>query len=76
MYEIGAELNTEFQASDEDFMFQGKTPNSNSYDIMARLRVGTDRIKLSIGTETWISKIFEEDNFNMTALYFGLNFNF
>lgn len=76
MSEVGAEFNTELQASDDDFTFYGKTPNSNSYDIMARIRFGTDKIMLSLGTELWVSEIFENNDYRMTVVYAGLKFSF
>ena len=76
MSEVGAEFNTEFQSSDDDFGFYGKIPSSNSFDILARIRIGTDKIMLSMGTEFWVSEIFENDDYKMTVVYFGLKFSF
>jgi hypothetical protein len=75
MSELGVEFNTEFQASDDDFVF-GNTPNSNSYDIMARIRIGSEKIMLTMGTELWVSEIFENDDYRMTVVYAGLKFSF
>jgi hypothetical protein len=76
MYEAGVEINTEIRATDDDFEFLGKIPNSNSFDILARIRVGTDKIMLSMGAEFWVSEIFENDDYRMMVVYFGLRFGF
>ncbi len=76
MTEVGAEFNTEFQSSDDDFGFYGKIPTSNSFDILARIRIGTDKVMLSMGTEFWVSEIFENDDYRMTVVYFGIKFSF
>jgi len=76
MYELGAEFNTEIQSSDDDFEFYGRIPNSNSFDIMARFRFGTERIMLSLGTEIWMTEIFENDQYKMTVFSLGMKFNF
>ena len=75
MYEIGGEFNTEFQASDENIDYLS-TPNSNSYDIMARFRVGTERIMVSLGTELWVSEIYKYNDYGMSVFYLGMKFSF
>ena len=75
MYEIGGEFNTEFQASDENIEYLS-TPNSNSYDIMARFRVGTDRIMVSLGTELWVSEIYKYNDHGMSVFYLGMKYSF
>lgn len=75
MYEIGGEFNTEFQASDENIEFMS-TANSNSYDIMARFRVGTDRIMVSLGTELWVSEIYKYNDHGMSVFYLGMKYSF
>ena len=75
MYEVGAEFNTEFQASEEDIEFLS-TPINNSYDIMARFRVGTERIMLSLGTELWVSDVYENNDYGMSVFYLGMKFSF
>ena len=75
MHEIGGEFNTEFQASDENIDYLS-TPNSNSYDIMARFRVGTERIMVSLGTELWVSEIYKYNDYGMSVFYLGMKFSF
>lgn len=75
MYEVGAEFNTKIIADDESFEISGKTFKSTSFDLMARLRAGTEKVQLTLGTEMWVSKIFEEDDFSMSAFYVGLRFS-
>ena len=75
MYEIGGEFNTEFQASDENIEYLS-TANSNSYDIMARFRVGTERIMVSLGTELWVSEIYKYNDYGMSVFYLGMKFSF
>ncbi len=75
-YEVGVEYNTELQASDEDIAFLGRIPNSNSYDLLLRVRVGKGKLHFTVGTENWISKIFDENDFDMSAFYLGIKASF
>jgi len=76
MYEAGVEINTEVRATDDNFEFLGKIPNSNSYDITARIKIGKGKFMLTLGSEFWVSEIFENDDYKMTVVYFGLKFGF
>ena len=76
MYELGGEYNTEFRVSDDDFEFYDMTPKNNSFDIMGRFRFGTERIMLSLGSELWITSIFENNNYKMSVIYLGMKLNF
>lgn len=76
MYEAGVAINTKFIGTELNLEPFGKTPASSSFDFMARVKVGLEKIMLEIGTEWWISEIFEDDDFNMTSVYVGLRFNF
>ncbi|NOR76671.1 MAG: hypothetical protein GQ525_16125 [Draconibacterium sp.] len=76
MYEAGVEINTEIQSTDDDFEFLGKIPNNNSYDITARMKVGKGKFMLTLGTELWVSEIFENDDYMMTVVYVGMKLSF
>ena len=76
MYEAGVEINTEMRSTDDDFDFLGKSLTSNSFDITARVKVGTGRFMLIMGSEFWVSEIFENDDYRMIAVYLGLKLSF
>jgi hypothetical protein len=76
MYEAGAEFNTKIIADDEDFEIPGQTFKGSSFNLMTRLRVGSEKIQLTLGAEMWVSEIIENDSFKMSVLYFGLRFSF
>ena len=76
MYEAGIEINTELRATDDDFEFLGKIPNSNSYDIVTRLKVGKGNFMMMLGAEFWISEIFENNDYRMMSMSVGMRFSF
>jgi hypothetical protein len=76
MSEVGAEFNTEIQSSNDDFDFRGKTPAENSFDLTARVRYGKGRAMLTLGTEFWITELFENNDYRMAVFYLGLRLGF
>jgi len=76
IYEVGMGINTKIVGLQEELEIPGKTFKDNSFDILARFRMGTENIQFLMGTEMWISKITEEDDFNMTAIHMGVIFSF
>jgi hypothetical protein len=76
MSEVGAEFNSKIQSSNDDFDFRGKTPSENSFDLTARVKFGKGRIMLTLGTEFWVTEIFENDDYRMAVFYIGLRLGF
>jgi hypothetical protein len=76
MYEAGAAVNTEFIGTPLILESFGKTANKSSFDFLARMKVGSEKVLLEIGTDIWLTEIFENDSFKMSSVYVGLRFNF
>lgn len=76
MYEAGAAVNTGFVGTPLILESFGKTANKNSFDFLARMKVGSEKVLLEFGTDIWLTEIFENDSFKMSSVYVGLRFNF
>ena len=76
MYEAGVAGNTKFIGTPLVLESFGKTANNNSFDFLARMKVGTETVMLELGTDIWLSEIFENHSFKMSSVYLGLRFNF
>ncbi|MEN8118645.1 MAG: hypothetical protein ABFS16_16800, partial [Bacteroidota bacterium] len=76
MSEFGVEVNTAFRSSDDDFNFFGSTPTSNSFDLTARVRYGSGKFMVTLGSEVWVSEIIENDEYRMSVIYLGMKFSF
>lgn len=75
-YEIGAAANTGFTGTPLVLETYGKTANKSSFDFLTRMKVGSQKFMLVMGTDIWLTEIFENDSFKMTSVYIGLCLNF
>ena len=76
MWEAGMAVNTAFTGTELNLESFGKTANSNSFNFLARMKVGTEQIMLEFGSEIWFTDVFEASIFNMSVFYMGLRFSF
>ena len=76
MYEAGAEVNSKFTGTELDLESFNKTAIDHSFNFLARMSVGTERILLEFGSEIWLTDVFEAGNFDMSVFLAGLRFNF
>lgn len=76
MYEAGAAVNTGFVGTPLILESFGQTANKSSFDFLARMKVGSEKVMLEMGTDIWLTEIFENNSFKMSSVYVGLRFNF
>lgn len=76
MYEAGVAGNTKLTGTPLVLESFGQTVNNNSFNFLARLKVGTETVMLELGTDIWLAEIFENHNFEMSSVFLGLRFNF
>ena len=76
MYEAGIAGNTGFIGTPLVLESFGKTANKSSFNFLSRLKVGSENVMLEIGTDMWLTEVFDNSSFKMTSVYVGLRFNF
>lgn len=76
MYEAGVDLNSAFTGTELNLDSFGKTAKDNSVNFLGRMKIGTEQIMLELGSEIWLTDIFEADDFDMSTFYIGLRFFF
>ncbi len=76
MYETGVQVNTRIVSTEDDKHIPYYTASDNTVNFLARVKVGTETFLLEIGSELWLSELFENEDFDMTSLYLGLRFYF
>ncbi|PIF02137.1 MAG: hypothetical protein CR996_01630 [Draconibacterium sp.] len=76
MYEGGVHINTRLASMAEDKQLPGQTGENHSVDLMGRFKIGTESILLEVGVEKWLTKIFKNNEFNLSCYHLGVRFYF
>ena len=75
-YETGVQVNSKIVSATEDKTIPGLTGSDNSFNLLGRIKIGSESILLEMGSEIWLSELFKDESFDMSSLYFGLRFYF
>lgn len=76
MYETGVHVNTKIVSIEDDKRIPGQIAKDNSVNFLGRIKIGSETVLLEMGSEIWLSKIFEDEDFNMSSVYVGLRVYF
>jgi len=73
MYETGVGFNTRLTGTPLTIETFGPSANKNSFNFLARVKVGSEKVTLSIETDMWLSDVLDYD-YKMTSINVGLCF--
>jgi len=76
MIEAGGAFNTKMQGTELNLESFGKTAEDYSINFMVRARFGLPGIMFEVGYDSWLTDVFVDDGFKMSALRAGIRFNF
>lgn len=76
MYETGVHVNTRIVSTEEDQYIPGLIGADNSVNFLGRIKIGSESVLFEMGSELWLTEIFEDENFDMTSIYGALRFYF
>ena len=76
MSEFGVTANSSLVALSDEMDIPGRTFKSSSYNLLGRVKVGNDTALFEIGSEYWLTNLFENYDFKMKSIYIGFRFYF
>jgi len=76
MFEAGGAVNTKFQGNDAELDAFGLPAESFSVNFLARAKVGFPGVMFELGYDSWLSEVFTDNTFNMSAITVGIRVSF
>lgn len=76
MFEAGGAFNTGLRGTELNLESFGRTAEDLSINFMTRVKLGFPGIMFEIGYDSWLTNVFVDDSFKMSAIRMGLRFSF
>ena len=76
-FDAGFAYNTKVNELNSGSDFRGMVPKGGSFNFLTRMKIGVEFIQIEIGSDLWLSEIFENQNDNkLSIFYIGYRCNF
>lgn len=76
MYEAGIGFNTNLNGTPLTIESYGLSAESNSFNFLGRLKVGSEKVMFMMGADIWLSQMLSTTDYKMTSLNAGFCFFF
>jgi len=76
MFEAGGAVNTGMRGTELNLESFGQSAEDFSFNFLVRAKVGLPGIMFEVGYDTWLSDVFIDDTFKMSAISIGLRISY
>ncbi|MDB4584257.1 hypothetical protein N9164_13985, partial [Draconibacterium sp.] len=76
MFEAGAAFNTSLRGTELNLESFGQTAEDYSFNFISRIKVGLPGIMFEVGYDAWLSDVFVNGGYKMSAVTMGIRFSF
>lgn len=76
MFEAGGALNTSLRGTPLTLDTYGLSSENMSFNFLIRAKVGFPGIMFELGYDTWLTDVFVDDSFRMSAITMGIRVSF